>query len=78
MIGCGDEPGLPRGGCHTLRLVGDLPERQPVCAASPEPAFDPTRLVETHCHADLICGSSKILALSLAGIFAGSAISSPG
>src|ERR1044071_3154254 len=34
-------------------IVGDIAgTAEPVCAASPVAAFDPTRLVETHCHAD--------------------------
>jgi xylulokinase len=34
-------------------LVGDIAgTAEPVCAASAEVAFDNTRLVETHCHAD--------------------------
>jgi xylulokinase len=34
-------------------LVGDIAgTAEPVCAAHPEPIFDQTRLVETHCHAD--------------------------
>jgi xylulokinase len=54
MIGCGDEHAACLGaGVTEAGLVGDIAgTAEPVCAASPEPAFDPTRLVETHCHAD--------------------------
>jgi len=54
MIGCGDEHAACLGaGVTKPGLVGDIAgTAEPVCAASPEPAFDPTRLVETHCHAD--------------------------
>jgi xylulokinase len=54
MIGCGDEHAACLGaGVARPGLVGDIAgTAEPVCAASPEPAFDPTRLVETHCHAD--------------------------
>jgi len=54
MIGCGDEHAACLGaGVTRAGLVGDIAgTAEPVCAASPEPAFDPTRLVETHCHAD--------------------------
>ena len=54
VVGSGDEhaaclsAGIVRPG-----LVGDIAgTAEPVCAASRQPAFDPTRLVETHCHAD--------------------------
>lgn len=54
MIGCGDEHAACLGaGVARPGLVGDIAgTAEPVCAASPEPAFDRTRLVETHCHAD--------------------------
>jgi xylulokinase len=54
MIGCGDEHAACLGvGVTRPGIVGDIAgTAEPVCAASPEPAFDPTRLVETHCHAD--------------------------
>jgi xylulokinase len=54
MIGCGDEHAACLGaGVARPGIVGDIAgTAEPVCAASPEPAFDPTRLVETHCHAD--------------------------
>jgi xylulokinase len=54
MIGCGDEHAACLGaGVTGPGIVGDIAgTAEPVCAASPEPAFDPTRLVETHCHAD--------------------------
>src|SRR6266487_1197484 len=54
MIGCGDEHAACLGaGVTQPGIVGDIAgTAEPVCAASPEPVFDPTRLVETHCHAD--------------------------
>ena len=54
MIGCGDEHAACLGaGVTQPGLVGDISgTAEPVCAASPEAVFDPTRLVETHCHAD--------------------------
>ena len=54
MIGCGDEHAACLGaGVSQPGIVGDIAgTAEPVCAASSEPAFDPTRLVETHCHAD--------------------------
>lgn len=54
MIGCGDEHAACLGaGVSQPGIVGDIAgTAEPVCAASPVPAFDPTRLVETHCHAD--------------------------
>src|SRR5215213_2086392 len=54
MVGCGDEHAACLGaGVARPGIVGDIAgTAEPVCAASPEPAFDPTRLVETHCHAD--------------------------
>jgi xylulokinase len=54
MVGCGDEHAACLGaGVARPGIVGDIAgTAEPVCAASPQPAFDPTRLVETHCHAD--------------------------
>lgn len=54
MVGCGDEHAACLGaGVLTPGIVGDIAgTAEPVCVASQEPAFDPTRLVETHCHAD--------------------------
>ena len=54
MIGCGDEHAACLGaGVTRPGIAGDIAgTAEPVCAASPEAAFDPTRLVETHCHAD--------------------------
>ena len=54
MIGCGDEHAACLGaGVIKPGIVGDIVgTAEPVCVASSEPAFDPTRLVETHCHAD--------------------------
>jgi xylulokinase len=54
MTGCGDEHAACVGaGVARPGFVGDIAgTAEPVCAASLEPAFDPTRLVETHCHAD--------------------------
>ncbi len=54
MVGCGDEHAACLGaGVVKPGLVGDIAgTAEPVCAASPTLAFDLTRLVETHCHAD--------------------------
>src|SRR5215212_4331466 len=54
MVGCGDEHAACLGaGVTGPGIVGDIAgTAEPVCAASPQAAFDPTRLVETHCHAD--------------------------
>ncbi len=54
MIGCGDEHAACLGaGVAQPGLVGDIAgTAEPVCAASAEPAFDSTHLIETHCHAD--------------------------
>lgn len=54
VIGCGDEHAACLGaGVVRPGLVGDIAgTAEPVCAASPTPAFDPTRLIETHCHGD--------------------------
>jgi len=53
-VGCGDEHAACLGaGVIKPGIVGDIAgTAEPVCTASSEPAFDPTRLVETHCHAD--------------------------
>ena len=54
MIGCGDEHAACLGvGVTRPGLVCDIAgTAEPVCASSAELAFDPTHLVETHCHAD--------------------------
>jgi xylulokinase len=54
MIGCGDEHAACLGaGVVKPGIVGDIAGTgEAVCVASSEPVFDPTRLVETHCHAD--------------------------
>jgi xylulokinase len=54
MVGCGDEHAACLGaGVLKPGIVGDIVgTAEPVCVASSEPAFDPARLVETHCHAD--------------------------
>ena len=54
MVGCGDEHAACLGaGVTQPGIVGDIAgTAEPVCAASAEVAFDTTRLVETHCHAD--------------------------
>ena len=54
MVGCGDEHAACLGaGVIKPGIVGDIAGTgEAVCVASSEPAFDPTRLVETHCHAD--------------------------
>jgi xylulokinase len=54
MVGCGDEHAACLGaGVIKPGIVGDIVgTAEPVCVASSEPAFDTTRLVETHCHAD--------------------------
>lgn len=54
MVGCGDEHAACLGaGVVKAGLVGDIAgTAEPVCAASASLAFDQTRLVETHCHAD--------------------------
>jgi len=54
MVGCGDEHAACLGaGVAGPGIVGDIAgTAEPVCAASQEPVFDETRLVETHCHAD--------------------------
>jgi len=53
-VGTGDEHAACLGaGVVRPGLVCDIAgTAEPVCAASPEPVFDPTGLVETHCHAD--------------------------
>ena len=54
MIGCGDEHAACLGaGVTQPGLVCDIAgTAEPVCASSSDLAFDPTHLVETHCHAD--------------------------
>jgi xylulokinase len=54
MVGCGDEHAACLGaGVIKPGIVGDIAgTAEPVCIASQELAFDNTRLVETHCHAD--------------------------
>jgi xylulokinase len=54
MVGCGDEHAACLGaGVTRPGIVGDIAgTAEPVCAASADVAFDATRLVETHCHAD--------------------------
>lgn len=54
MIGCGDEHAACLGaGVTRPSLVCDIAgTAEPVCASSLEVVFDPTHLVETHCHAD--------------------------
>lgn len=53
-VGSGDEHAACLGaGVVRPGLVCDIAgTAEPVCAASPGPAFDSTGLVETHCHAD--------------------------
>jgi xylulokinase len=54
VTGSGDEHAACLGaGVVAPGLIGDIAgTSEPVCAAVAAPAFDPTRLVETHCHAD--------------------------
>ena len=54
MIGCGDEHAACLGaGVTQPGLVCDIAgTAEPVCASSSGVVFDPTHLVETHCHAD--------------------------
>lgn len=54
MIGGGDEHAACLGaGVVQPGLAGDIAgTAEPVCAASARLAFDPTHLIETHCHAD--------------------------
>jgi xylulokinase len=54
ILGSGDEHAACLGaGVTRPGLVCDIAgTAEPVCAASAAPAFDPTGLVETHCHAD--------------------------
>ena len=54
MIGCGDEHAACLGaGITGPGLVADIVgTAEPVCASSRELVFDPSHLVETHCHAD--------------------------
>lgn len=53
VLGCGDEHAACLGaGVIEPGLVCDIAgTAEPVCAASEEPLFDETGLVETHCHA---------------------------
>jgi len=53
VLGCGDEHAACLGaGVVMGGLACDIAgTAEPVCAASPSPLFDPTGLVETHCHA---------------------------
>lgn len=54
VLGCGDEHAASLGaGVVKPGMVCDIAgTAEPVCAASRQPLFDPTGLVETHCHAD--------------------------
>lgn len=54
MVGGGDEHAACLGaGVVQPGLVGDIAgTAEPVCAASARPTFDPTHLIETHCHAE--------------------------
>ena len=54
ILGCGDEHAACLGaGIINPGLICDIAgTAEPVCAASHTPFFDPTSLVETHCHAD--------------------------
>jgi len=54
VVGSGDEHAACLGaGVMRAGLIGDIAgTSEPVCAALPGPAFDPLRLIETHCHAD--------------------------
>ena len=54
MVGCGDEHAACLGaGVTRPGLVGDIAgTAEPVGAVSAHPVFDPTHLIETHCHAD--------------------------
>lgn len=53
VVGCGDEHAACLGaGVVRPGIAGDIAgTAEPVCAASAEPLFDPTGLIETHCHA---------------------------
>jgi len=53
-VGTGDEHAACAGaGVVRAGLVCDIAgTAEPVCASAEKPAFDPTGLVETHCHAD--------------------------
>ena len=54
VVGCGDE----HASCVGAGVIGPGPvcdiggTAEPVAAATSQPLYDPTRLVETHCHAD--------------------------
>ena len=54
LVGCGDEHAACLGaGVLEPGLVCDIAgTAEPVCVVSREPVFDPSGLVETHCHAD--------------------------
>jgi xylulokinase len=54
VVGSGDEHAACLGaGVIRPGLIGDIAgTSEPVCAVAPGPVFDPTRLIETHCHAD--------------------------
>lgn len=54
VVGSGDEHAACLGaGVVEPGLIGDIAgTSEPVCAAAAGPAFDPDRLIETHCHAD--------------------------
>jgi xylulokinase len=54
ILGSGDEHAACLGaGVIKPGIICDIVgTAEPVCAASPSPVFDPTGLVETHCHAD--------------------------
>ena len=54
VVGSGDEHAACLGaGVLQPGVVGDIAgTAEPVCAASPEPLFDPAGLLETHCHAE--------------------------
>lgn len=53
VVGCGDEHASCVGaGVTEPGVVADIiGTAEPVCVSALEPAFDPSRLVETHCHA---------------------------
>jgi xylulokinase len=54
VVGCGDEHAacLGAGAAHPGVVCDIAGTAEPVCIASAEPRFDPSGLVETHCHAD--------------------------
>lgn len=53
VVGCGDEHASCVGaGVTEPGVVADIiGTAEPVCVSAVEPTFDPSRLVETHCHA---------------------------